>query len=534
MRGNNCPAMVYFPWTVLILQKLLLAFDRISSIGGICSMNARTLFIASCVALVTSAFTFVIRGDILPDLKRVFTLTEQDLGWIAGGAFWGMAIAMLVGAPICDYLGAKLVLLCAFVFHMIGVAGVIWAPVNDWAFYTLLGATFAAGCGNGLVEIAINPLAATLYPKEKTHYLNILHAWWPGGLIIGGLLASYMGEKLNFGYFEVKGLGMNYKARMALIFVPGIIYMLMCLPQRFPATERVASGVSSGAMFREVFRPLFLLWAFCMVLTAASELGPQQWQNSVMMATTDGKVSGTLILVYTSAMMFVLRHFAGPIAHRLSPTGMLTGSAVLAGIGLYLLSFANNGATAFGYATIYGLGIAYFWPTMLGVTAERFPKGGAFLLGLMGCVGNVAIAVVLPVMGYLYDTNTVKHVPSEYVKTVPASWPLRIVGIRETQVIDTAITDATPAEKSAIDAGGSAKEEAEKAIADRKTIVLQAQGKGAAIPFRRVAILPAILVLIFGAITIYDWMRGGYKPEILISREEENELMSGGAQGPVE
>lgn len=479
-------------------------------------MNARMLFIASCVALVTSAFTFVIRGDILPLLSEDFGLSQEDVGWIAGGAFWGMAVAMLLGAPICDFLGAKLVLLAAFVCHMIGVTGVIFAPHGEWAFRVLFFSTFAAGCGNGLVEIAINPLAATLYPTQKTHYLNILHAWWPGGLVIGGLLASYLGPGIDFGFAKIPGLGYGWQERMALIFVPGVAYLLLCLPQRFPATERVSSGVSTGTMFREVLRPMFLLWAFCMVLTAASELGPQQWQESVMRSTTDGKVSGTLILVYTSAMMFVLRHFAGPIAHKLSPVGMLTGSAVLAGLGLYLLSFANNATTAFGYATIYGLGIAYFWPTMLGVTAERFPKGGALLLGLMGSVGNVAIAVVLPIMGYLYDESAVKQVPAEYasvIKTEETAWPLKLVGIQETKKID----------------GGAVAELSEAG----KKAILEAQAKGAAIPFRRVSILPAILVVIFGGIALRDWLRGGYKPEILISREEENELFAGGAQGPM-
>ncbi len=149
---------------------------------------------------------------------------------------------------------------------------------------------------------------------------------------------------------------------------------------------------------------MFIVWAVCMMMTASVELGPQQWQNSVLTVTS--KISGTYIIMYTSFMMFLLRHFAGPIAHRLSPVGMLTGSAVLTGIGLYFLSFANNAPTAFAYATIYGLGIVYFWPTMLGVTAERFPRGGAFLLGLMGCVGNLAIAMILPVMGQIYDNGT--------------------------------------------------------------------------------------------------------------------------------
>lgn len=482
-------------------------------------MNARTLFIASCMALVTSAFTFVIRGDILPDLEKTFGLSGADLGWIAGGAFWGMAAAMLVGAPICDFIGAKMVILAAFVCHMIGVIGVLIAG-GDSVFYILFFSTFAAGCANGFVEIAINPLAATLYPTQKTHYLNILHAWWPGGLVIGGLLASFLGRGVDLGFANFGGLGWDYKARMALIFIPGIAYLLMSLPQRFPATERVASGVSTGTMFREVFRPMFLLWAFCMVLTAASELGPQQWQESVMRSATDGKVSGTLVLVYTSAMMFVLRHFAGPIAHKFSPTGMLTISAILACVGLYLLSFANNAATAFGYATVYGLGIAYFWPTMLGVTAERFPKGGAFLLGLMGCVGNIAIAVVLPVIGYLYDVSAaaeVKKLAPEYASVVvdgEPSWPLKLVGITKTQQIDGAAVGK-------LDDGG-------------KKAILEAQAKGAASPFRTVAILPGILVVIFGAIALRDYLAGGYKPELLISREEENELFAGGVQGPVE
>ncbi len=125
-------------------------------------------------------------------------------------------------------------------------------------------------------------------------------------------------------------------------------------------------------MIGQAFRPLFLIWAFCMLLTASTELAPQSWQASVMEKTAN--LDGTQILVYTSGMMFILRHFAGPIAHQISPIGLLVVSSILAGSGLYLLSFANNFGTAFGFATIFGLGIAYFWPTMLGVASERFPR----------------------------------------------------------------------------------------------------------------------------------------------------------------
>jgi MFS family permease len=481
-------------------------------------MNPRTLFVASCIALITSAFTFIIRGDILPDLGVAFGLSQEDRGWIAGGAFLGMAASMLIGAPLCDLLGMKMILFLAFVCHMVGVFGTIFAPHGELAFWVLFGSTFLAGCGNGLVEIAINPLAATLFPDRKTHYLNVLHAWWPGGLVLGGLTARYLGKGLDLGFIKIEGLGYGWQTLMVLIAVPGLIYFLLCMTQTFPATERVASGVSTGAMFGETFRPMFLLWAFCMLLTAATELGPQQWQESVITRITHGGFSGTMVLIYTSMLMFVMRHFAGPLAHTLSPVGMLTISATLSGIGLYLLSTATSPATVFAFATVFGLGIAYFWPTMLGVTAERFPRGGAWLLGLMGCVGNLSIAVVLPFMGYIYDRESVAAVPpslaAEAVVAEKANWVLRLAGIAETKKI---ATDAI-----------------KKLDESQQTQVTQAEAQGAAMAFRYVSALPAVLVIVFGLIAVRDKALGGYRPEILISRDEEDELFAGGVQGAVE
>lgn len=443
-------------------------------------MNPRKLFLASCIALVTSAFTFSIRGDILPALGDEFTLTQEQRGWIASGAFTGMAVSMLAGAPLCDLLGMGNILRLAFLCHLLGVFGTIFAPHGATAFSILYGSTFIAGCGNGLVEIGINPLAATLYPNQKTHYLNLLHAWWPGGLVIGGLLAIGISQAMGL---RVEGVAastasLGWKIKMGAILVPTLVYGAMFLGQRFPVTERVASGVSTGEMFREALRPMFLLWAFCMLLTAATELGPQQWQESVLTRTAG--ISGTLILVYTSGMMFVLRHFAGPLAHRFSPIGMLTGSAALAAIGLFLLSHADAAATAFLYATVYGLGIAYFWPTMLGVTAERFPKGGALLLGLMGCAGNLSIAAVLPEMGRIVDHYTTENLSPSVAELV--------------------VKDGKPDPAAINQLQGEAAAEAEHALSI-----------GFAMAFRWVSVLPTFLVLIFGGIVVYDRSKGGYR-----------------------
>ncbi|MBX3412707.1 MAG: MFS transporter [Pirellulales bacterium] len=517
--------------------------------------NTRWLFICSCIALVTSAFTFSIRGDILQELGNTFGLTQEQRGGVGGAAFLGMAFSMLGGGFICDLLGMKRIMFLALFSHLVGTLAMIYAPHFDSAqmtYWWLFSFSFLQGCGNGFTEVAINPLAATLYPTQKTHYLNILHAWWPGGLVIGGLLAQFVIRPMfGSGAF---GLDM-WQVSMYLIVIPAVIYGVMLVPAAFPKTERVASGVSTGEMLAACVRPLFLLWAFCMLLTAATELGPQQWQESVMKSVAG--VSGTLILVYTSGMMFVLRHFAGPIAHRLSPIGMLCGSAVLAGVGLYLLSFANNGATAFGYATIFGLGIAYFWPTMLGVTAERFAKGGALALALMGSVGNLSISQVLPAMGGIVDHYAVADVKQNAPEQVAIFLKQNEAGKEFLDMdavnkyaatflvehypnqADNFVVRNAAGEPVSVNARELAQANA-KLPEDQRMVIpgfeaaIASQRNGFSMAFRWVSLLPTVLVVIFGAIALWDKSRGGYKPEILLSREEENELMAGGVQAAVE
>lgn len=475
-------------------------------------MNPRRLFVASCVALIASAFSFVTRGDILPALGATFNLSPTLLGTIAGAAFLGMAVSMFVGAPICDALGMKKMLGLAFLSHLLGSILTVGAPYivphldggafnANVAFYVLWLSMFLVGCANGFVEIGINPLAATLYPKEKTHILNVLHAWWPGGLLLGGFLASIVINQLmgldNAGMAggDRDKMILGWQIKAALVFIPTLIYGALFLFEPLPVTERVGAGISSKEMYSQALRPMFLLWAFCMLLTASVELGPQQWQNSVLTKTSN--ISGTYIIMYTSFMMFLLRHFAGPIAHKLSPIGMLTGSSILTAAGLYLLSTANSAVTAFAFATVYGLGIVFYWPTMLGVTAERFPRGGAFLLGLMGCVGNLAISAILPIMGGIYDQATLDKLPAE---------------VRAQVAVE----------------GKLAPDKLMQLKATNATVVDEAEIEGARQAFRKVAVLPLILVVIFGSIAVADKIKGGYRPEELSGKEEltPNELAS--------
>jgi MFS family permease len=348
------------------------------------------LFAASCIALVATAMSFAIRGDIIGALGDHFTLGERDLGLAAGAWAYGFTISIFIGGQLVDLFGMGRILALAFLAHVVGVLMTIFAS----GFWMLFAATLSIGLGNGLVEAAVNPLTATLYPDQKTARLNMLHVWFPGGIVIGGLVA-----------YAMTALGLGWQAKMCAILVPTVAYGVMFFGQKFPPTERVQSGVSTAGMYRELFRPLFLLFLFCMLLTASTELATNQWLPNILASTAGMAEGGILALVWINGLMAIGRWFAGPIVHRLSPVGLLTGSAIFSAIGLFGLSAAGRPATALVASTVFAIGICYFWPTMLGVTSERFPAGGALALAVVGGTGNLSVAIFTWALGGVYQSK---------------------------------------------------------------------------------------------------------------------------------
>jgi MFS family permease len=356
--------------------------------GGLAESHRTRLFVASCIALVATAMSFAIRADILTDLGRDFTLGEGDLGLAAGAWAYGFTISIVIGGQLVDLFGMGRILALAFAAHVAGVFLTIFAA----GFWMLFLATLCIGLGNGLVEAAVNPLTATIYPERKTQKLNQLHVWFPGGIVIGGLVA-----------YAMSGLG--WQAKMCAVLVPTIVYGVLFLGQKFPETERVQHGVSTAGMYKEILRPLFLLFLFCMILTASTELATNQWMANILSTTAGMAEGGILILVWINGLMALGRWFAGPIVHRISPVGLLAFSALFSALGLAALSYAQSKPTALLASTIFAVGVCYFWPTMLGVTAERFPKGGALALAVMGGVGTLAVAIFTWVFGGVVESK---------------------------------------------------------------------------------------------------------------------------------
>lgn len=486
----------------------------------------RMLFYTCFIALVTTAFGFIVRAIVLPEWGVYFNLTQTQLGEITGVGLWPFAISIVIFSLVVDKIGYKTSLVFAFICHITSVTLTLMAKG-----YTLLyAATFIGALGNGIVEAVVNPVVATMFPRDKTKWLNILHAAWPGGLVLGGIIALLMGTDMAWQY------------KISLTLLPTIIYGIMMLKRRFPVNERVGAGVSYHQMLQEVGaigaflivslivfqlgavfswstwfnvitilvitvgfgiysrsfgKPLFLILLVIMIPLAVTELGTDSWITDLMTpAMGDIGLQAGWVLVYTSAIMFVLRIFAGSIIHRISPLGLLAVCSIIAATGLFLLS-QSAGTMILVAATIYGLGKSFFWPTMLGVVAERFPKGGALTLNITGGLGMIAAGVLgAGILGFIQD----KTVDSEIKAYDNAN---------QTELYEKYVTE----EKTSVfgDYRAIDQQKLSDANAEDLTAIAAIQENSKKEALRDIVIFPVIMFISYISLILYFKARGGYK-----------------------
>jgi MFS family permease len=400
-----------------------------------------------------------------------------------------------------------------------------------WMLYV---GTLIVALGNGTVEAVTNPVVATMFPRHKVKWLNILHAGWAGGLVLGGVMALLLGEETPWQY------------KIALILLPTLVYAIMMIPRKFPVNERVHAGVSYKEMLQEVGaggallisglvvfqlgavfgwptgvniaitliltiifgmytrsfgQPLFIILLLIMIPLATTELGTDSWITDLMTPEMSriGLQAGW-VLVYTSAIMFVLRFFAGEIVHKVSPLGLLAICSGIAALGLYALSMAS-GVMILVAATIYALGKTFFWPTMLGVVAERFPKGGALTLNITGGLGMIAAGVIgAGILGFIQDKSIDSKI-SDYDRS------------NNTSIHSTYVTD----KKTSLFGDYQGIDQSKLATAsetDRNTVIdVQNTAKKEAL--RYIVIFPVIMLVSYLLLIAYFKSKGGYKVVVL-------------------
>src|SRR5215204_626092 len=377
------------------------------------SINRNQLFVASCLALLVTSLSFGIRAGILGSLGEKFGLNASQLASIAGTAFWGFPLAVIIGGFLVDVIGMKRLLVLAFLLHIVGIILTVIAKGYSGLFIS----TLCIGLANGTVEAACNPLVTALYPENKTTKLNHFHLWFPGGIVLGTLIVYFTNQSLNLtGSIEL------WQVQVGLMLIPTIIYGYLFSKLHFPVTERVAAGVTSSEMYRALLNPLFICMIILMFGTAITELFTGQWIDVLLKNVSDNAL---LLLTIETGIMVLGRGFAAPVVHRFSPQGVLLISAILSAVGLYILGHTSGGMLFVG-AIIFGMGVCYFWPTMLGFVAENLPKTGAVGLNLMGGAGMFAVSIYMMLMGGYYDRLVAGKLPagaemSAYANAAPGS-----------------------------------------------------------------------------------------------------------------
>lgn len=349
------------------------------------TVNANRLFLASCFALITTAFSFSIRAGILPQLGAELSLTNEQLGHINQMWFLGFPISMILGGVFYTSIGPKLIMQIALIAHAAGILLTIYAV----DYNTLLISTLLIGLGNGCTEAACNPMIADAYTgNEMNSKLNRFHMWFPGGIVVGSLISKFMTDA-----------AMAWQTQVWVIIIPTVIYAVLFFGQAFPKPKADASSTLDS--FKAMLNPLYLFMAACMALTAISEFGPQQWVGPIL---AKAGASPMLILALVTGLMAVGRYFAGSIIAKINTVGVLLGSAIFALAGLYMMS-TMSGSTLYFAAFIYALGICYFWPNMLGFIAESMPQTGALGLSIMGGIGMFSSSMFQPIIGGWIDKN---------------------------------------------------------------------------------------------------------------------------------
>ncbi|SIO14048.1 MFS transporter [Algoriphagus halophilus] len=356
------------------------------------TINKSALFNASCFALITTAFSFSISAGTLRQLGDDLGYTAERLGYINSLWFFGFPIAMIIGGLIYHSIGPKKIMKIAFLSHFIGAALTLFAIyfVSDMSYVLLLASNLLMGIGCGCTEAACNPMIADMYTGSTMNkMLNRFHMWFPGGIFVGALLSEAM-----------TSLGFSWQSQFWLIPIPAIIYFYLFNGKTFPKASVEQAGSLSGNI-KAMFTPLFLFIFACMALTAITEFGPQKWTGLIMESSG---AKPMLILALTTGLMAVLRFFGGPVTKALGQTGVLLGGAIVSTIGIYLFS-TQTGVMAYVAAIFFAVGVAFFWPTMIGFVAAKIPKSGALGMSIIGGVGMFSTAIFQPIIGGWIDSD---------------------------------------------------------------------------------------------------------------------------------
>lgn len=510
--------------------------------------NEKILFWASFLTLIAAGIGFSVRNNILLDWGQQYRFTQTELGGIQGFGFVGFGITIIALSFIADRVGYGMLMVLAFLLHLssglvtLAADTVYHAYGKEATYWCLAAGGMLFSLANGTCEAVINPLTATLYPRNKTHWLNILHAGWPGGLILGAILTLVLD-------------GFRWEVKMGTFLAPTLAYGVLMIGRKFPRSEASAAGVSLTTMLLEFASPILLMLLVLHALVGYVELGTDSWIANITGTILKEPKFGTMLFLWTSGLMFVLRFFAGPIVHKISPLGLLFVSALLGCAGLLLLGQAGTIVACVAAATIYGFGKTFLWPTMLGVVSERFPKGGAITLGMMGGFGMLSAGLFGgPGIGYKQDYAATTFLeakdPATYQRYASADkigfllFPA-VAGLDNAKVgvlLDDGkqLAEFVRVQKESgnddknLTALNAWWQTAKQYKAQDEKPIVDARLYGGQKALTWTAAVPALMAVGYLLLIIYFRLKGGYQAEVLTGHAAKDEEYTGGVEGPAD
>lgn len=520
--------------------------------------NAQRLLWAGFMAILAAGVGFAIRGGIFDNWSAAYSFTSTQLGAIGGAGFSGFCFGIIIGGVLCDKIGYGKLVATAFLLHVLSAVVTFGASTPENAYGMLYWGMFLFALANGCLEAVANPLVATLFPNKRTHYLNILHASWPAGLILGGVLGWVLDDRMK----------LDWKIQLSLYLIPTVIYGIMFLGQSFPKSEASKKGLKLGDMLQDVgilgglvvcfllsmfmgdvLKPLLgddnakyagyavgggLLVAVGVItkfslgsillfvlfvthaLVGAVELGTDGWIQNItgnILSSEQGKI----LFVFTSALMFALRFCADFIEKKIgmSPIGILLVCAILACIGLNLTSRIDAFVGAILALTVYGIGKTFFWPTMLAVASDRFPRTGAIAISIMGGIGMMSAGLIgSPGLGYFkdrYSGESLQTANAELYATSKAEKPSKFLVFPDAHGLDGKKLGEAQKKLDKIREEGATGEEAFKKLEPNDRALIEASISGDRKTLVADSCIPATMAAIYLILLIYFKSIGGYK-----------------------
>ena len=494
--------------------------------------NANRLLWAGFMAILAAGVGFALRGGIFGAWASEYGFTATQLGAIGGAGFTGFCFGIIIGGVIVDKLGYGKLVALALLGHVLS-AVVTFMATKANAYDYLYWGMFIFAYANGTLEAVANPLVATVFPHNRTHYLNILHASWPLGMVVGAVASYLLGN--------VMGLG--WKGQLAFYLVPTVAYAIMFMGQSFPKSEAAAKGASFADMFKDVgllgaavacyllalffggaamgfaiggvlliavgvltrfsFGSFLLFILFVThALVGAVELGTDGWIEAIT-GNLFTPEQGKILFVWTSAIMFGLRFCANFIETKLglSPIGLLLTSALLAFVGLQLASGMNSFVIALMALGLYAVGKTFFWPTMLAVVGDRFPRSGAVAMSIMGGIGMLSAGLIGgPGLGYAKDRFTSENLKATNAAVYDANKaaaPSKFLFLTPVTAVDGTKLEA-------------AKKAGDKGTPEQKAIVAANQA-GDRATLKADSYIPLAMAAIYLALLLYFKSAGGYR-----------------------